>query len=173
MRKMLLLLMLCGMLAGCGAQPVFEPLGEIPVEGTLAQPQEILVELPGDLLQPVLQSDDLGKLYISDDFTMTLQTLEGGDLDGTLRTCTGFGKEDLTVISTQLGEVSRYDTAWTAVGEGEPQIGRLAILDDGSYHYVLSVMAPSQKSGDLQEKWQYLFDTFRLESMNVPFRIGS
>ena len=173
MQKMILLLMLCGLLCGCGAQPVFETLGEIPVEGTLAQPQEILVELPGDLLQPVLQSEDLGKLYICDDFTMTLQTLEGGDLEGTLRACTGFGREDLTVISTQLGEVNRYDTAWTATGEGEPQIGRLAILDDGSYHYVLSVMAPSQKSGDLREKWQYLFNTFRLESMNVPFSIGS
>jgi len=173
LKKMIAVILLTVLLAGCADQPVFETLGEVPVEGTVPQPQEVLVELPGELSQPVMQSADTGKLYICDDYSMTLQTLEGGDLERTLRHCTGYEKEELTVISTQLGDVRKYETAWTATGEAEPQIGRLAILDDGSYHYVLSVMAPSQKAGDLQETWQYLFDTFRVASMNVPFSIGS
>lgn len=173
MKKLIAVILFAILLVGCADQPVFETLGEVPVEGTIPQPQEILVELPGELSQPVLQSEDTGKLYICEDYTMTLQTLEGGDLERTLRHCTGYEKEDLTVISTQLGDVRKYETAWTATGEGEPQIGRLAILDDGSYHYVLSVMAPSQEAGGLQESWQYLFDTFRVGSMDVPFRIGS
>ena len=41
-------------------------------------------------------------------------------------------------------------------------MGRAAILDDGSYHYVLTCMTDASNAHALQESWQTLFDSFTL-----------
>ena len=58
----------------------------------------------------------------------------------------------------------RYDCAWTAAGETGSRIGRATILDDGNYHYTMTVMADSADAGTLQETWQELFATFQVVS---------
>lgn len=173
MKKIVFLVLVAAVLWGCDTQPVFETLGGIPVQGTEVPAQQILVELPGDMLAPVMKSEDSGSLYICDDFSMTLQTLPGGDLDRTVRSCTGFEADALTVMCLNTEPVKRYQIAWSAAGETQTQTCRTMILDDGSYHYVLTVMADSPKAGSLGMKWQRIFDTFRLASEPTPAHIGS
>ena len=43
-------------------------------------------------------------------------------------------------------------------------MGRAAVLDDGRYHYVLTVQADAARSGELTETWNQLFSGFSLES---------
>ena len=71
------------------------------------------------------------------------------------------------------GNAKRYDCVWTAAGEGEDQVGRACILDDGSFHYVVSVMAGQSRSGELQPVWQDIFDSFRLADPSIEFNTGS
>ena len=81
-----------------------------------------------------------------------------------MKTVSGFEPERLTILKTGRGGVSRYDFVWTAAGEEGEQVGRAAVLDDGRYHYVLTVQADAARSGELTETWNQLFSGFSLES---------
>jgi hypothetical protein len=67
----------------------------------------------------------------------------------------------------------RYDCVWTAAGETGLQLGRACVLEDGNYHYVLSVMAPEEETGRLREVWQNLFETCRLVDGDKNLNTGS
>ena len=93
---------------------------------------------------------------------VAVQTCVGGNLDSTFRQITGFSKDALTVMERRQGKISRYDCVWTALGEPGEQICRSVILDDGSYHYCVTVMADSITAGDLQQSWQSLLNSVYL-----------
>ena len=91
------------------------------------------------------------------------ETLEAGDIGKTVKSVTGYPSESMTVLETSVSEVKRYECAWTAVTETGDIVGRAVILDDGSYHYVLSVMAPAQEAGSLHSTWDELFASYTLQ----------
>ena len=124
MKTVCVILMLALALSGCAASEVYETLGNAMLPVVAQQPQSILLELPDDALR-------------------------SGDLDGTLRAVTGFGKDNLTLLQTKQGSLDRYSCAWTAAGEAGDTVGRCAILDDGLYHYCLVVTAAAEKAGKL------------------------
>ena len=148
----LLLLILCG----CGAQQTFEPVlddYELPAAAPL---HAVSVALPEDAAQPVLQSADAGKLYFCDGYTLSVQTVAGGDLDRTFRGLTGYGKDSLVVIATRRQDADCYECAWTSAGEGAQQVGRAVVLDDGNSHYAVTVMADVGSAGQLRPVWDEL-----------------
>ncbi len=148
------------LLCGCGNQVTFETVSDDIWEPVSAQIQQIQIKLPEDAALSVLESPDTGKLYLCDGYTVTLQTMEAGDLSSTLRQTTGFSKEQLPLIKLTDKEVDRYESAWSSAGEGEEQVGRVAVLDDGHYHYVLTVMAGASQAGQYTQIWQEIFDSF-------------
>ena len=172
MKKIWIVAMLMLFLCGCGAQETFETLGQMqqPVQ---ADPWQILLELPEDAGSPVMQSQDSGKLYMCKDFSMTIQTLPGGDLNQTFLQCTGFPVSGLQIMHTKIDGIKRYETVWASSAEEGERLGRIAVLDDGSYHYVLTVMADAQKAGQLTDTWQTLFRTLRIEDPKNIVNSGS
>ena len=162
MKKWLLILMLMGLLSGCADPEAYETVSDTLETATPAKPMQMILDMPQEAAQPTLQKESTEKLYHCDGYTLSLQSLAGGDLERTLKTVTGRGREELTVMQTLADFGSRYDCVWTAAGETGMQLGRACILEDGSYHYVLSVMAPEEETGRLQETWQNLFATCRL-----------
>ena len=172
MKKIWIVAMLMLFLCGCGAQETFETLGQVqqPVQ---ADPWQILLELPEDAGSPVMQSQDSGKLYMCKDFSMTIQTLPGGDLNQTFLQCTGFPVSGLQIMHTKIDGIKRYETVWASSAEEGERLGRIAVLDDGSYHYVLTVMADAQKAGQLTDTWQTLFRTLRIEDPKNIVNSGS
>ena len=128
--------------------------------------QKIKLSLPKDATAPTLYSEECGSLYLCDGYTISVQTLEGGDMDRTLRQLTGFGKADLTVMETDVDGLKRYSCVWSAAGEGGDHVGRALVLDDGSYHYAVSVMAEFSRAGDLSAKWQELFASVELTGID-------
>ena len=159
-RIAILALALC--LVGCKPKPEYETISDEVVIGTVAAAQPMQILLPPDAAVAVFQGEDGSALYLCDGYTVTVQTYEAGDLNRTLLDATGFSSGALRPMQTKQGEYARYDCVWTAAGEGEEQVGRLALIDDGNYHYVLSAMAPASQTARLQQPWQTLFDGFAL-----------
>ena len=164
MRKWFVLVLVALMLCGCGAQSVFETVDDEAVLDVSVVEQHIHLTLPPEAAVPTAQSPEGGSLYICDGYTLTVQTLSGGDLDRTMRQVTGFSAADLQSIKTKSGNVTCYHTAWTAAGETGEQIARAVILDDGLHHYAVSVMAPAEQAGQLQDTWAELLGSVSLRT---------
>ena len=156
--------MLALFLTGCSAQQTFETLLDGYDVPALAQMEQVQVSLPEEASVMTMDAGDTGKLYLCDGYTVTVQTMLSGDLQQTLQDTTGFGPAQLKLMETRTQEAVRYDCVWSAAGEGGDQIGRAAVLDDGSYHYVVTAMADASVSGELTKAWNDLFRSIKLVS---------
>lgn len=173
MKRIWIVSMLLMFLSGCAAQETFETVGVIDDIPMTSPAWEIAADIPDTLVAAAMETDNAGTLYLCDDYMMTMHTLTGGDLNGTFMECTGFEKDKLQPMETVTNGTTRYETVWSSVSETGDQIGRIAIIDDGNFHYVLTVMADAEKAGDLAETWQMLFRSFRIEEPGSIINSGS
>lgn len=158
MKRWLCCLLPVLLLCGCGAEETLETVADEWMVPVMAQPREVALRLPEDLTMPVMEEADR-KMYLGEDYEIMVETMASGDLDATLRSLTGHSGDRLTVIRTRQNDADRYDFVWTAAGEQGERLGRGVILDDGDYHYCLSVLR------DADEKivvWQDVFASFSL-----------
>lgn len=162
MKKICAVLVMLLLLNGCGSRETFETIGDDYVQSAAAARMEILLNIPQEAATPSLKNENAEKIYLCDGYTLTVQTLEAGDLDATIRAVSGYGRDSLVVMETEQGDFTRYDFVWSSAGEGGDQVGRAAVLDDGSYHYAVACMAPEESSGALREAWDAIFDSFWL-----------
>ena len=146
------------LLGGCRAEETLETVNDEWLLPAMAQPREISVRLPENAVLPVLEQDDR-RLYMDQGYEIMLETLSSGDLDATIRTLSGYGKEQLTVLQTSQGDAKRYEFVWSAAGENGERLGRAVILDDGNYHYCMSVL---RDAGETQIVWRDVFGSFSL-----------
>ena len=161
MKKWLLLLLMTGLLAGCGAEDTFETVADELVQPVMLQPRFVCVDLPGETALPVVENDN-GRIYICNDYEIVLQTMASGDLEETMEIMSGLGAENMTVMETTSDGISRYEFVWAAAGEGGDQTGRGVILDDGNYHYCLSVLRFADLPEKTQINWEDVFSSFCL-----------
>ena len=159
MKKLFALLMMVFLLGGCADQSAFETLSDQPDAQVMAPMRQLQVALPKEASTPTLQSEEAGALYLCDGYSLSVQTMNAGDLDATLRSLTGFSKEQLTVMTTEKHGIKRHDCVWSAAGEGGDHVARAVILDDGNYHYAVTVMADFAAAGDLADTWKSILDT--------------
>ena len=162
MKKVVCLIFVMVLLAGCQQPKDLETLSDSILQPELPQAKEIFLQLPEDAAKAVLEAADTGTLYLCDGYSVAVQTLPAGNLDATLREVTGYGAEKIQLWEKKEGDISRFVCVWTAAGEGGDQMGKTTILDDGNYHYVLSVMANAEDAGELAETWQQLMDSFNI-----------
>ena len=148
-------------LNGCAAQETFETVSDEAISPVMSQPKQIYVELPGEAASPAVESDS-GRLYLCGDYEISVQILDGGDLNSTVRTLTGYEKEDLTVIETMKNNLDCFEFVWVSAGETGDQVGQATILDDGSYHYCLMVLGDAETASGHQVFWDQMFQSFRL-----------
>ena len=163
MKKGLLLLLLGLCLTGCAKQETMETIGDEWVQPVMAAPREITVRLPDGAIAPVLKSDT-EQMYLCDDYQLLLETRDAGNLAGTVQAVSGFPMEDLTVLHTERDGIDRYDFVWVCAGETGELAGRAAILDDGTYHYCLSVLRNAADTKKTQIVWSDVFQSFGLAS---------
>lgn len=161
MKKCWLLVLLPLILCGCGAEETFETVADELVQSVMAQPREISVRLPENAVAPVLESDS-EQVYLSEEYEIIIETLSSGDLSGTIRTISGYEKDELTVMETQWQDVTRYEFVWASAGEQGDRLGRAVILDDGDYHYCLSVLRDADSTETSQIVWSDVFNSFTL-----------
>ena len=163
MLKKWMLIGICAiLLTGC-ASPTFETLGDIPHHQVAAAvPREVVLELPEEAVLSVWKNE-ADTMYLCWDFSVHLQTLEAGDLQGSIRQLCGYDRANLTVVESCCGDHSRYEWVWIAAGEGGDEIYRCALLDDGDFHYALTLTASSDTAGALSQTWNEIMASFCLE----------
>jgi len=173
MKRMVLILGLALALTGCADQAVYETVADVVMEPVMAQAQALHLDLPREAALQTMEDGKGQALYFCDGYTLAVQTLEAGDLEKTIRTVTGFEKDQLQLLQTDAPWGKRYDCIWTCAGEGEDQVGRLALLDDGAYHYVLTAMAGASKMDAVGDSWDALFRSAELVSSLEDLHSGS
>lgn len=160
MKKLLYVLFLGLLLTGCGEPEAFETMSDQYLVPETPEAQNTSFWLPeGAALQV---SGGEGELYLCDDFTVSVQTFSSGDLDATLRSVTGYGKDRLSLLQWKTAQGTRTDCAWASVGEAGDLVARTLVLDDGNYHYTLTVQADAEKAADLAATWADMFHSFKL-----------
>ena len=160
MKIVWIVLLLMAVLAGCRSGVDLETVTDIYDEPPAKVAGEILLELPEDASTKVISSNDSGKIFFCDGYQIVLQTLEAGDLDRTLREISGYTREALTVMKTVQQNMDRYDFVWSAAGEGEMQLMKASILDDGTYHYAVTAMTDHVNAERLHDVWKSIFQSF-------------
>ena len=158
MKRWLWMVVLAVSLCGCSAEETLETVSDEWMVPVMAQPREVSVRLPEDLVLPVLEQEGR-RLYMGRDYEIMLETMAAGDLQATIRNLSGYERQQLTVLETDQGDWDRYEFVWTAAGERGHRLGRAVILDDGDYHYCMSVL---RDTGDTQIVWRDVFSSFSL-----------
>lgn len=158
MKQWMGICLLAVMLCGCRAEETLETVSDEWVVPAMAQPREISVRLPDDAVAPVLEQEGR-RLYMGRDYEIMVETMSAGDLNDTIRTLSGYEKEQLTVLETRQADADRYDFVWTTAGETGERLGRAVILDDGNYHYCMSAL---RDPGDTLVVWRDVFGSFSL-----------
>lgn len=161
MKKILVFLVAGCLLAGCGTQETMETISDEQTAQVLAQQRRIYVELPGDAASPAVESDS-GRLYLCGDYEISIQILDGGDTDATVKCLSGYEPGALTIMETQREGICCREFVWVSAGETGDLVGRAMVMDDGSYHYCLSVLADADTAQQNQAVWDRMFDSFRL-----------
>ena len=158
MKKMVWLILMATLMAGCTGEETMETVNDEWAVPVMAQPREISVRLPDNAVAPVLEQEGR-RLFMGQDYEIMLETMDSGDLNATIRSLSGYEKDQLTVLQTQQDSAKRYDFVWTAAGEKGDRLGRAVILDDGDYHYCMSVL---RDTGDTSVAWKDVFQSFSL-----------
>ena len=159
--KAIMILILTFLLCGCGKQETFETVSDELLQPAMASPREFTVRLPDNAVAPVMENET-EQVYMSEDYEIVIETLASGDLDATIRTLSGYGREKLTIMETQWDDVTRYEFVWVSTGEQGQRLGRGVVLDDGNYHYCLSVLRDAEERKMSQIVWSDVFGSFQL-----------
>ena len=157
-KKLIWMALLAALLTGCTAEETLETVNDEWIVPAMAQPREISVRLPDSALAPVLEQDGR-RLYMGQNYEIMVETMTSGNLDATIRTLSGYEKDQLTVLETGQEDVKRYEFVWTTAGEKGDRLGRAVVLDDGDYHYCMSVL---RDAGDTLVVWKDVFRSFSL-----------
>lgn len=160
MKAIAVILSVMFLLCGC-SEDVFETIGDSVDVPVMAVPATLTVELPDSAAAPVMQGAS-GKLYFCDGYEIMVETLNSGNIDATIQTLTGFTKEKIRSVETMRSGVSCYEGVWSSAGEAGDQIGRVMILDDGSYHYCISMMTAANDAAACAAEWQAILDSINL-----------
>lgn len=161
MKKLWIVMVVAVLCAGCSGAATYEVVEDVYAEQPLPQPKEVSILLPADASVTTMEGDG-GTLYLCEGYSVILQTREAGDLDATLRAVTGYGREELSLMEVGSEELDRYECVWLSAGEGGDQMARTVILDDGNYHYTVSLLADAQQVGALAQTWQDILGSISL-----------
>lgn len=158
MKKLMGLLLVVVLLTGCGGQ-VLETLSDAYDQPQLQPLRTLEVSLPEEAAVMTMSDDTYDTIYLCDGYTVATYIELGGSLDRTLKTVTGYDSGHLTILETTRDGLACYQCAWSAAGEEDMQVGNAVILDDGTYHYAVSVMADASQAAQLDATWQHILDS--------------
>ncbi len=161
MKKWMLILSVCLLFTGCGARETVETVTDVLYQQVSAQPKQIRVDLPDDAVAPVMDSTS-EQVYLCNGYEIILETVAAGDLNSTIQRLSGYERDELTVMETAQDGVSRYEFVWASAGEEGDRLGQAVVLDDGAYHYCMSILRDASTTEGSQIVWRNVFSSFQL-----------
>ena len=152
MKRIIWVLMVMVLLSGCVnmTEPVFETVNDPAAEPVAAEPAPVWVWMP-ETAAAQTAAEEGSSCYTWDDCELRVQTMKGGDIQGTLETLTGMSAQRLTVMEYKRGELQMYQTVWSMTGEEGITLGRCLVADDGAYHYCISLLSP--ENADVEDTY--------------------
>lgn len=156
---------LCGMLAALflmGCQPVgnLEKVEDIYVDAP-ATAKSIQLALPKEA-EVGAMTGNFGTLYFCHGYEISTEITAAGNISETFATLTGFPLDSLAAVQTLQTGMRRYDCAWTAAGEAGEVVGKTVVLDDGSYHYCVTVTVPAKDAATYAEEINGLISSIQV-----------
>ena len=163
MKKLCLVIFCVLMLSACSAVETMETIGDEGVTPVMGEAGQVQLTLP-DLEDAQVIDNGMGsRIYLFDGFCVTVQTLDGGNMDKTLEIVSGFDADKLSLLKTEQKDYTQICCAWSSAGEQEEQLCRVVVMDDGRYHYAVTVMADSSGVAAQPDLWEIL-DTVELST---------
>lgn len=159
MKRIFALVISIVLLSGCSAQETFETVND-NLHCVAPEVRDIALTLPGDASVMTFESGERDKLYICDGYTVSVCVMDSGDINKTLVQTTGFPRDSLKIVETAVNGMKRYDGVWTCAGEQEEQVGNVTVIDDGAYHYVMTILGNASDSGDMAKTWNKMKRSF-------------
>ena len=160
MKKTLAFILCALLLTGCAQPTALQTVSDTYGVPEIPEAEKVSFWLPDGAALTV--SEGAGELYVCEDFTALVQVFSSGDLAATVRAVTGYEKEKLELLGWKTPQGQHWECAWASAGEAGDQIARTLILDDGNYHYTLTLQAEAAKGGELALTWNDIFQTFEL-----------
>lgn len=174
MKKCWFVILMALLLCGCHKTGKMETVMDTIIPQELPEMQKMSFYVPDDAVSEVFAQENERQIYFCDDFILTAEIKEAGDLQKSLKEITGYDYTQLSVFETKQQDLKRYDCVWSTLGENCEEVGRCAVLDDGTYHYILAVFAPSENTGELTDSvWNAMFSSFCLYGPNEIIDSGS
>ena len=165
MKRILGILLFVLLLCGCGER-AWETVSDKIETPPAAEPQKVSLALPRGAAQSAMAGENGDAIYFCDGYTLSVVTRPGGDMDATLRELTGLSADQLTILETEQEGCRRVYCAWCSAGESGQQIGRAEVLDDGNYHYIVSVLSDGEEASPYIDAWEELFHSVKLGEYN-------
>lgn len=162
MKKLFIILALLLLFCGCKDQTKYETISD-QSDFSPSAPAEVIFSLPEGASIHTMNDEDGNSLYICDGYYVETYTFPAGDVEKTIQNVTGFDKDDIVVMERQHDGIKRFECSWVSVGEGDLQVCRAAVLDDGNYHYVLATAADQSSVTKLDDQWQEIFTSYSLK----------
>ena len=162
MKKICFILAMAFLLSGCSLQ-TFEQVEDPNDVQAMATPASLSIDLPESAAACAMQNST-GSLYFCGDYDIAVEVLHSGNLDQTIRSLTGFGREELDVIQTVRKGAVCYEGAWSAAGESGDHVGRFLVLDDGSFHYCVSIIALAASAASCTLEWNAVLSSVALSA---------
>lgn len=151
MKKLVLVIALVFLMAGCGAQeqPVFETIGNVDCqEPELPAAGIIDVYLPDEAASQTMSEEEGIQVYNWDAYEVRLETQPSGDIVSTMQELTGMKADALTIMKQEKEDMTLYQTVWSTIGEEGILCGRAMVADDGNYHYCVSLLNPENVNSE-------------------------
>ena len=154
MKKLMMVVLLSVLLAGCTAPPVQPTDSSQPTQQP--QPRQVLLTLPEGAAAPTA-GEGGRQLWFLAEGELQVQILRS--LQQALEQVTGLPEEKLTLMPS--GE-NRVETVWCSAGEGQPRIGRAVFLEEGGWCYCVSLLTDASQAQKAEKMWRSLVRSIHL-----------
>lgn len=149
-------------LCGCSVEN-FEPMLDVHSPSDQVTPQKMQIKLPEDAALSVMYGET-GTLYYGENYEVSIETYPSGNISQTMCNVTGRKMEELTVMQIPVAQGNSYRCGWSVTdGEGD-RIGQCIIIDDGRYHYCLSVLADADAASELRPIIETVLNSYSFPS---------
>ena len=147
---MIVILVFCVLLSGCGAAAVWEWVEDVPAESAGVWQQDAYVLQIGLPPELSLTERKLGcSLYETADgsWQVQTQTFLASDLDAAVRYLSGYDADRLTILETTRFDLPEYRFAWYCQTEEGGRLCRGDLVMDGTTCYAV-VSSTLETAGD-------------------------
>ena len=159
MKKGIVWIMLMLLLTGCSSETTYETIGNVWEESEPTAVQGTMdFALPEGARMEVLEENG-SKYYSVGNWEIWTQVYPSGNIRSTIELVTGLEPDMPTVVRQQVEDMTCHETAWSTTGEDGMKAARTAVLDDGNYHYCISVMVPESDAEEVGDFFTQILDS--------------